>query len=278
MSPRKPAFHVRQDATPVRVEGVLRATTQADGPLSYAAIYDMTNDLGYDLNNRYEPIVLLKDLNVLERKSCLPTRLGQELQDLLLTKHSAFSEVMHVLQYAAWQPTDPTTNCFSWSYRQVCDQLWEAESTTVDRKQLVSEVSDMAMSYFDTMSVSFGPNSIDGILHWLRVLNPPVITTVDSSAPVLNVFTRRTFCPPETFVLAVDFVYRMEDADYQTNLLLDPDKQAAICKVCLLEPTAFDPAFDWAAGQYDFLQRGTSGGWGSYVLLTRQPQIQDFRG
>ena len=65
---------------------------------------------------------------------------------------------------------------------------------------------------------------------------------------------------------------------YQTNLLLDPDKQDKVCKVCLLEPTAFDSAFDWAAGQYDFLQRGAGGGWGSYILLTRQPQIRDFVG
>lgn len=278
MSLGKPAFHVRQDATPTRVEGVLKAAVNTNAPLSYNAIYELTKDLGYDLNDRYEPIVLLKDLGALERKSCLPTPLGRDLHDLLLTKRPTFLEMMHYLQYTIWKPTDPVTNCFSWSYRTVCDHLWEASSSTVDRKQLVSRVSGQAISYFDTTRVSFGPNSIDGILHWLRTLNPPVITTTTDSGLSKIVFSRRTFCPPETFVLAVDFLYRVEDAAYQTNLLLDSDKQEIICKVCLLEPTAFDTALDWAAGQYDFLQRGTSGGWGSYILLTRQPQIRDFLG
>jgi hypothetical protein len=278
MASSKLAFHVRQDATPNRVEGVLMAVAQVDASLSYDLIYERARGLGYDLNNRKEPIVLLKDLGILERKSCLPTQLGADLHCLLVSKPSAFLEAMHVLHYTSWSPKAPAINCFSWSYRTMCDLLHELGSSVVNRKSLVSEISEQAMSYFDTNRVSFGSSSIDGILHWLRALNPPVLSNSQTDGPFQIVFTSRTFCPPETFVLAVDYLYQVEGADYQSNLLLDPDKQATICKVCLLDPTAFDASFEWAVGQYDFLQRGTRGGWGSYVLLTRQPRITDFTG
>jgi hypothetical protein len=128
------------------------------------------------------------------------------------------------------------------------------------------------MTQFDTNRVSFSKDSVRGVLQWLAELEPPVLDEANRT------FIRRTFCPPETFAFAVDYLYQVEDADYQTNLLLDIDKQETICKVCLLEPIAFDTAFDWAVGQYDFLRRSTSGGWGSYILLARQPQIRDFLG
>jgi len=274
----KPAFHVRQDATPTRVEGVLMALAGANTPMSYEGIYERTQSLGYDLNNRYEPIVLLKDLGALERKTSLFTKLGHDLYNLLRAKRSDFLEVMHFLHYTAWGPTAPGNNCFSWSYRTVCDRLWESGSTAIDRQQLVSQISEQAMLQFNTKQVSFGPSSIDGILHWLRVLNPTVITYSRIGGRSQAVFSRRIFCPPEIFILAVDYLYRRERVDYQANLLLDADKQETICKVCLLEPTAFETTLEWATGQYPFLQRSSSGGWGSYILLTHQPQIQDFLG
>jgi hypothetical protein len=128
------------------------------------------------------------------------------------------------------------------------------------------------MERFQTNRVSFSVDSLRGILQWLGELQSPVLDRDGKT------FTRRTFCPPETFVLAVDYLYRIEKTGYQTNLLLDVDKQETICKVCLLEPTAFETTLEWATGQYFFLQRSSRGGWGSYILLTRQPQIQDFLG
>lgn len=277
MPSSKLAFHVRQDATPSRVEGVLRATIGSDTPLSYETVYERAKGLGCDLKNRKEPITLLKDLGILERKSSLLTPLGKELYSLLVTKPTAFLETMHVLHYTAWDPLKPEVNCFAWSYRTICDWLFDTSSIAINRKALVSYILERAMSEFGTSQVSFGTNSIDGVMHWLRGLNPSVLRSsqADSSQ---TVFTRRSFCPPETLALAIDFLYRTESASYQTNMLLDQSKQQRICRVCLLDPTSFDSALEWAVGQYDFLQRGTRGGWGSYILLTRQPQISDFVG
>jgi hypothetical protein len=130
------------------------------------------------------------------------------------------------------------------------------------------------MEAFETNQVSFSRDSVRGVLQWLIELDPPVI---DSSQKT-RLFRQRSFCPPETFILGVDYLYRLEGADYQTNMLLDANKQTELCRVCMLESAAFDSVFEWAAGQYDYLQRGTRGGWGTYALLTRQPQLSDFVG
>jgi hypothetical protein len=272
-------FHVRHNARPYLVKEVLQILEGNDS-LTMDDILDIGKQRGFQVGTQVRsaqslkenPIQVSRDLGLIADTALYLTHSGQQMAKLLQCKPAVFSEVMHVLHYTLWKPVRREENCFSWSYRTACDQLWESGSIAIDRGQLVSYVSETAMEKFNTSRVSFSKDSLRGILQWLAEVEPPVLDSKD------KVFTRRTFCPPETFVLAADFLYRLEDADYQTNLLLDQDKRDAICKVCLLEPTAFDSAFDWAAGQCDFLQRGTSGGWGSYILLTRQPRIQEFRG
>lgn len=274
-------FHVRHSAKPIQVGEVLQAL-HGQGRLSLEEILEIGRQRGYQIGTTVKspqtvndhPVREAKDLGLITESALSLTNLGQQMVDLLNHKPSVFSETMHVLHYALWIPSRKTSNCFSWSYRTTCDLLWESGSTIIDRGRLASEVSTLAMERFDTNEVSFSKDSVRGVLQWLSELDPPVLNTRQEA----NVFTRRTFCPPETFALAVDYLYRVEGADYQTNLLLDPDKQATICKVCLLDSTAFDASFEWAVGQYDFLKRGTRGGWGSYLLLTRQPRIIDFVG
>jgi hypothetical protein len=272
-------FHVRHNARPILVKEVLQIL-DGSGSLTLDEILDFGRQRGYQVGTAMQskqslkenPIQTSRDLGLIAAEVLSLTALGEQMVELLRYKPGIFNEVMHILYYTLWTPARNMDNCFSWSYRTTCDQLWESGSISIDRGQLVSHVSETAIERFSTNRVSFSKDSVRGVLQWLAELEPSVLDGETKA------FTRRTFCPPETFVLAVDFLYRVEDAAYQTNLLLDPDKQEIICKVCLLEPTAFDTALDWAAGQYDFLQRGTSGGWGSYILLTRQPQIRDFLG
>ena len=272
-------FHVRHNARPCLVKEILQ-TLEGNEPLDMDDILETGRQRGFQIGTKVRsvqslkenPIQTSRDLGLIADDAFSLTHSGRQIVDLLQYKPAVFSEVMHVLHYTLWTPVSREENCFSWSYRTACDQLWESGSITIDRGQLASYVSETAMEKFDTSRVSFSKDSLRGVLQWLAMVQPPVLDKEGKA------FTRRAFCPPETFVLAVDFLYRMEGAEYQTNLLLDPKKQERICKVCLLEPTAFDSAFDWAAGQYEFLQRGTSGGWGSYILLTRQPQIQHFVG
>lgn len=272
-------FHVRHNARPVLIKEVLQILN-GDNTLTLDGILDIGKQRGYQVGTviqskqslKENPIQTARDLDLIVDQSISLTNLGEQMVKLLLYKPNIFNEVMHILHYTLWAPVTATDNCFSWSYHTMCNQLWENSSATIDRGQIVSIISEIAMERFRTNRVSFSKDSVRGVLQWLAELDPPVLDKAN------KIFKRRTFCPPETFALAVDYLYRLEGIDYQANLLLNLDKQETICKVCLLEPTSFDSAFDWAVGQYDFLQRGASGGWGSYILLTRKPKIQDFLG
>jgi acetolactate synthase regulatory subunit len=275
----KLVFHVRHNAKPTLIKEVLQILGEG-ASLTLDDVLNVGRQRGYQVGTAMQsrqslkenPVQTARDLGLIADGDLSLTNLGQQMLRLLRYKPSVLNEIMHVLHYTIWTPDRSTEHCFSWSYRTTCEQLWESGSTAIDRGYLVSQVSEMAMTQFDTNRVSFSKDSVRGVLQWLAELEPPVLDEANRT------FIRRTFCPPETFAFAVDYLYQVEDADYQTNLLLDIDKQETICKVCLLEPTAFDTAFDWAVGQYDFLRRSTSGGWGNYILLTRQPQIQDFLG
>lgn len=272
-------FHVRHNARPASIKEVLQILEGCDS-LDVDDILETGRQRGYQVGTtvrskrslKENPVQTAKDLGLVASDVLPLTGLGQQMVELLHYKPGVFNEMMHTLHYTLWTPAKATEHCFSWSYRTVCNWLWESGSVTIDRGQVVSKVSDVAMERFSTDKVSFSKDSVRGVLQWLAELEPSVLDKENET------FTRRTFCPPETLAMAVDYLYRLEDADYQTNLLLDPGKQEIICKVCLLDPTAFDTVLNWTVGQYDFLQRGTGGGWGSYILLTREPQIRDFWG
>lgn len=272
-------FHVRHNARPTLIREILQILEGCDS-LALDDILETGSRRGYQVGTtvrskqslRENPVQTAKDLGLIAGDVPSLTDLGQQMVELLHHKPGVFNEMMHALYYTLWTPARATEHCFSWSYRTTCDWLWESGSATINRGQLVSQVSEMAMERFSTNRVSFSKDSVRGVLQWLAELEPPVLDRENRT------FARRTFCPPETLALAVDYLCQVEGADYQTNLLMDSGKQETICKVCLLEPTAFDTVLDWAVGQYAFLQRGTGGGWGSYILLTRQPQIRDFWG
>ena len=272
-------FHVRHNARPNLVKEVLEILAgneelSLDNILSIGARreYQIGTVIQSEQSLKENPVQMARDLGLIEDKRLILTSLGKDIISLLHYKPSSWGEIMHILFYTRWTPFSETENCFSWSYRTLCDILWEAGSVTIDRGHLVSLISELAMERFNTTQVSFSKDSVRGVLQWLQELQLAVLDR-DS-----KVFNRRTFCPPESFILAVNYLYRSKEIDYQTNLLLDDEKQEIICKLCLLETTAFEATLEWATGQYPFLQWRSNGGWGSYILLTRQPEIQDFLG
>lgn len=273
-------FHVRHNARPILIKELLEILGSDQEIQGLEDILRRGARKGYLIGTavlsqqslKENPLQTARELGLVEEQRLALTDLGKHVLSLFQQKTAAWGDVMHAIFYGRWSSQNAGEYCFSWSYRTVCDKLWEAGNRSIDRGQLVSEVVELAMQQFATNRVSFSKDSVRGVLQWLSELRPPVLDTEGKS------FSRRSFCSPECLALAVDFLYRSENVDYQTNLLLGLEKQELICKFCLLEPTAFDAALDWAIGQYSFLQQGSRGGWGRYVILTRQPQINDFLG
>jgi hypothetical protein len=265
-------FHVRI-VQPAQVREVLRALYTLGGPIINEAI--LAENCGFRVN---EPVLACRMLGLVEGRDLRLSPEGKTLVQVDRVKPSLFSEIVHFYYYSIWDGHNEDANRFSWSYAALCGALWESGISAINRGQLAARVADLAMDRFRTQKVSFSENSVAGVLGWLRLLTPPVLKDSEAGGRRQTSFMYRGFCPPETFVLALDFLHRLTGTDYQTNLLLDLEKQETICKVCLLEPTAFDTVLDWAIGQFPFLQQGSRGGWGRYVVLTRQPRITDFLG
>lgn len=273
-------FHVRHNARPILVKELLEILADGTNERTIEDVLQLGSRKGYQIGTvvlsqqtlKENPLQTARDLGVVEKQWLVLTNLGQDILALLRNKPGVWGDVMHGLFYSCWSPGYPTENCFSWSYRTVCNCLWETGNRSIHRGQLASEVVELAMQRFATNRVSFSKDSVRGVLQWLAELRPRVL---DDNG---RLFSRRSFCPPESLVLAIDFLHDLKGVDYQTNLLLGHEEQEVICKFCLLEPTAFDAVLDWTIGQYSFLQQGSRGGWGRYVVLTRKPQLNDFLG
>jgi hypothetical protein len=265
-------FHVRI-VQPVQVREVLSSLHLCTGESTTEA--ELTETCGFRVT---EALLACRILGLVDARKLNLTPRGDALARIDRVKPSLFYEIAHCIYYSTWDERDPAAHRFSWSYAALCAVLWENGAATINRGQLAALVVDQAIERFQTQKVSFSENSVAGVLGWLKHLTPPVLREIEAGGRRQTSYVHRTFCPPETFILALDYLHRLAGTDYQTNLLMDSDKRDSICKLCLLDPTAFDEALDWTIGQYPFLQQGSRGGWGRYVVLMRKPQISDFLG
>lgn len=265
-------FHVR-NAHPGDMVAVLAAIDVHPGLPTVADVLAKAESLGFTIRDRQrlEALITARELGFVEFNQNKITPLGKTISELELQKPDFFADIVHYYQYTLWNGGEPQIHCFSWTYRSLCELLWESATySIVNRRDVAAELEARARSAFGRADIALSPKSVGGALLWLTELRPDVF---DENS---NIFTRRHFCPPELFVLAVDYIYRANSTNYGTNLLLTEDKCEAICEVCLLDPEGLDRVLDYALSQFDYLEKGVGGGWGSYLVLKRQPELQDF--
>lgn len=273
-------FHVLHNARPDYELDIL--TLLQDGhESSYEEMLAEGRNLGLTIGYQVKTerqlkdiLQLLRDLDLMERRQIKLTFKGQILANIAHNNPDLFSEIVHYLYYSTWSATAETANCFSWSYRTLSNYLWQQGTILIDKALLFSVVSSEASENFGIQTVSFSTKSVTGIMIWLESLTPSVIHYHDSNSE--PTFSRRAFCSPELFTLAVDFIYQKEALDYSANLLLSEQQCDAICQVCLLEPNSFERVLDYAVAQFDYLEKGIGGGWGHYLTLRRRPELTDF--
>lgn len=269
-------IHVPPDANP---EHLLRLVETLDEhpELSVETIADLTGFLASEgLSTRTEVQQAAVQLGLLGRadNGIKLTPLGCSLVQL---KETIRKDILHFLFYTGWRSEVPNEFLPSWAYRAVCDDYWarqqvELERTFLDRR--ISEIVSQTEQYFrgigivDFNEVSFGRKSLTGVHKWLEGLDPPVIED--------DTFARRAFCPPELLLLALGWVVGREGLP-DTDVLLSHETREAICRVCLLEPTAFDRALDWMIPIFPrVIAPGTTAGfYGRFVRLHKLPRLAD---
>ena len=273
-------FHVKHMCSPSSLQALIDLISEYPGAedealIEYGALQGLP--IGTTVNSsqslRENLTQCLRDFNLVDRKKNEFTALGLTFRDVTWQKPQLFGELIHYLFFSTWTPNVPGKYCYSWSYASTVRLLWSSGHMELNVQRLADDISDQIKQQFPAVAISFGANSIRGVLHWLRVLAPAVLP--EQNKPQL--FARRSFCPPELFVLAVDTTYRQNGIPYGSNLLLEPAIQQQICELCVLEPEGFERVAGYAKLQFTFLDRGMGGGWGSYLRLDRAPTFADFK-
>jgi hypothetical protein len=278
-------FHVRHNARPETVKEIL-LILQGLSETNLEDILILGASRGYTIGTtaksaqsiKENPIQVARDLGLVQQDKYALTNLGREVADLMVVKPKVVNEYLHYLHYITWSSDHPQNNCFSWSYKTLCNILWDADTLLLDRAQLADQLATIARSRFQVEDIALSQRSAEAIIKWLTDLDPTVVMEQTTGKKKDRIFRRRVFCPPEAFILAVDYVYGNNNIGYQTNMILDNAKQEEICKVCLLDPSGFESTLEWTCGQFKFIMQGFSGGWGRYLVLSRRPQIADFIG
>jgi hypothetical protein len=263
-------FHIR-NAPPGDLAAVLATLENTPGLSTISEVVEQAESMGFIIQDRrrLEALVTARDLDLVHPSRNILTDKGEVMTRLDLHKADLFADVVHGLLYTLWDPDQRGDNCFSWSYRVLCNMLWRmGDGELANRRDLASDIESRARDVFSRSDIAFSPKSVGGALLWISALTPPVLDE--------DRFSCRTFCPPELFIIAIDFVYRTQEIDYSVNLLLGDENRNAICQVCLLDLERFDRVLEYAVAQFDYLHEGIGGGWGQYLVLEQAPGLEDF--
>jgi hypothetical protein len=271
------AIHVLPDSNPENVSGLLnwfKLNNQRHFQTSKALV-DTLIDTGVNANDWVTSTSV--SLGLLEKRE---DGFGISSSGLTVSKmqDEVKSDLFHFLLYTGWKETAPRDFLQSWAYRLCCDQYWNMGDVSLSSDYLNQQVADIiSLAYHvfpklgveDFEDISFSRKSITGVHKWLDALDPPVM--------VKGNFQRRTFCHPELSALAIGYAFRDDPQIANIDVLLTPDKQDIINKVCLLDPNSLDRVLDWTISVYPTLfEKGTkSGFYGRFLRIKRLPTIED---
>lgn len=265
-------FHIR-NANPDDMRALLDVIDEYGEVQSTAEIVRLADEMGIAIQDRahLDALPTARDLGLVELESIRLTPQGKMLLQIDRENPSLFPDIVHLLQYALWDSRHQARNCFSFSYRTLCQELWRGGSSPLlSRQQLAAVVGAAVNQVFGHDNAAFSSKSVGGALSWLNALDPRVISDNEDS------FHRRTFCPPESLLLAIDLAYRENNLDYGTNLLLSESNRELIAEACLLEVSSLDRVLDYAVAQFDSLDKSLGGGWGHFIVLRCAPRMDDF--
>ena len=268
MKKKTPSFHIRHNATPEVLRVILTHCLDEKFTREQLAC-KLNKNIG--TINQITP--LFSQLGLLGPDSFTLTSMGIAFRRLNEQLSAFVPEAIHHLLYTAH--IFDKGKCFSWAYADVVDTLWTSESQVLDGKekaQLVGRVVEEATQAFGipVEQIAFSVNSINGVLNWLRALDPPVVINTGKR----DSFCRRYFCPPVIFLWAVDFLYRAEKKFYGVRIFLTPERIDRLCKLCILDPSGLDNVLMMAKRTSDYdhgglFDYGTEGGFGRWILLAR---------
>lgn len=245
-------FHVRHDLQPELTQELLLLLRSLPPGQSQAQLQTAAHARGYKLSARKnygKPLRSLSELGLLTspHEPLNLSDVGQVVAAMTAFYPHLLPDSIHFLYYTAWE-IDPTQR-FSWSYKTICDILWQTAPSIIDRAYLVSLVLQEAEQQFNLRGVSFSASSVAGILNWLAALQPACIDNQGRQ----QIFNRRSYCSVELFALALSHVYQTNRND-SSFMSLSPALRQDICCLCLITLEAFNEMLDETESHFPKLQ------------------------
>ncbi len=270
MVERHLTFHIPQEAEPGTLVRLLEAMNIAQADFdSVASLLDFAQQQG--LMPRSEIPIFAGECGLLQRNEVQGIGLSETALAILPLKPEVRADVIHFIIYSGWKAEQPRERTTLWTYRQVIDLLWERPGVNLSKTAniLAEEIRNQIQETFD-IDPSFSAKSIRGVRKWLEALYPPVIED--------DRFAHRFFCPPELALLALGWAGQASGGDIGIDLLLTPERRAAISRLCLLDPSTLDRVLDWTLPLYPAVVRpGTSAGsYGRFVRFLKWPELRDL--
>lgn len=250
-------FHVRHDLRPDFTFELMMMLHALPPGQSEAALKNEADRQGYALRQRKDYSKLVRSLYELEvitgeADTLALTDIGSNIARAAYFQPALLPELIHFLYYIGYEANN--NKRFSWSYRKVCDWLWDSAPCEINRDRLVNIVTQAAQDTFDISGISFSTQSVSGILHWVTNLYPRCI---DAD----NIFMRRAYCPVESFMLALHHVYQHQSHQAETpSVRLTPTVKETVCRICLIAPESFMEMLNQAEGSFAGIQVWRRGG------------------
>lgn len=246
-------FHVRHDLAPTHTHELLILLHATTSPQTAQDLQQAATQRGYKLRARKDYSKLLKSLTELrvlreEKGGVMLTDIGRIIVRMTMLQPDLLSEFIHFL-YSVEHENNAGQR-FSWSYRRVCNWLWETAPCPVNRDRLVNLVTASAAETFGLTGISFSISSIAGILNWVSTLSPQCIVTNRDG----EYFRRRSECPIEVFILALDHVFRQYNSTDPQFVPLGAEFRQRVCEICLLASDAFDEMLNQAVTSFPCIQ------------------------
>ena len=278
MASNRLLIHIRPDAEPTNIAALLSYIDQHREQQieTIADLIGFASEIGLK-KDEGESIAAMMQLLGLISRDALGVQITNLGDSFLQIRESDQNDVLHFLFYILWTASEPAIAVKSWSYRYNVDRYWDMQTAVLDSDNVARRVEEARndaeaafaeMGFSELDPASFGPKSLAAIHKWLSTLKPPVIEN--------DTFNRRSFCPPELLLLALGWVVSREGLP-DTDVLLSRETRDAVCRVCLLEPTAFDRALDWMIPIFPHvIASGTSAGfYGRFVRFHKLPELAD---
>ena len=260
------SLHVRHQARPELVRATLEAIADAGNIEGMEDLASLLEVRGIVVGTLDEQVTRLRKLGLLSPSGFKLTEAGREVATLSERHPSVVYDVLHYYHIAAWDPKNPDSNRFGWTYRTLCRILWRLTSASIDTSGLLERLFAEVMEAFPNDSdVSLSTSTVTGVLQWLEVLEPAVL--------VESRFQHRPFAPPELVVLAVDRAYRNHGLNYGELLPLDEDTLEDIAITCLLSPDTVIDSLREAKERFQWFSVDL--GWGSFVRLFQAPDLTE---